>query len=251
MESVDPVLCENLRRVKDCPADVLEGFTFEIDQEAVQQRSSFVNEGDKQPLESIELKPGGEEIDVNAENVGEYVQLYAKHSLVGDYHHQAAAFRSGLAVFLDDALLTTLRTCCTVADVQLLLCGAPNIDVDDWMQNTRYDPPEYGNSNQARWFWAFVQCMMPEERSRLLLFCTGSMRPPATGFGSLMGYNGREDERFTIARIDGAEAGRLATAAACFNKLNLPVYATEMELKAKLNKALTESEGFNEGAVAV
>ena len=151
----------------------------------------------------------------------------------------------------DNELLTTLRTCCTVADVQLLLCGAPNIDVDDWMQNTRYDPPQYGNGDQVRWFWALVKSMMAEERSRLLLFCTGSMRPPATGFGSLMGYNGREDERFTIAFIDGAEAGRLPTAAACFNKLNLPMYASDMVLKAKVNQALTESEGFNEGAVAV
>ena len=66
-----------------------------------------------------------------------------------------------------------------------------------------------------------------------------------------MGYNGREDERFTIASIDGAEAGRLPTAAACFNKLNLPAYPTENELRAKLNSALIESEGFNEGAVAV
>ena len=31
----------------------------------------------------------------------------------------------------------------------------------------------------------------------------------------------------------------------------LAAYATEMEVKAKLNKAWTESEGFNEGAVAV
>ena len=93
--------------------------------------------------------------------------------------------------------------------------------------------------------------MTAEERSRLLLFCTGSMRPPATGFGSLMGYNGGEDVRFTVALISGAEVGRLPTAAACFNKLNLPEYATERELKAKINSALTESEGFDEGAVAV
>ena len=119
------------------------------------------------------------------------------------------------------------------------------------MENTRYDPPGYANSNQVRWFWALVRSMTTEERSRLLYFCTGSMRPPATGFGSLMGYNGQEDERFTIASIDGAEAGRLPTAAACFNKLNLPAYPTENELRAKLNSALIESEGFNEGAVAV
>jgi hypothetical protein len=93
--------------------------------------------------------------------------------------------------------------------------------------------------------------MTSEQRSRLLLFCTGAMRPPATGFGSLMGYGGQENVRFTVASIDGAEAGRLPTAAACFNKLNLPAYATEAELQAKIRLALAEFEGFNEGAVAV
>ena len=245
----DPCLYASLKETLSGSAEYLGMLckTFVIESE----EADYMHSGATKRRRSIELKPGGEEIDVTAENVGEYVQLYAKQSLVGGYCHQVAAFRSGLAVFFDDELLTKLRTCCTVADVQLLLCGAPDIDMDDWIKNTRYDPPEYANSNQVRWFWALVRSMTTEERSRLLYFCTGSMRPPATGFGSLMGYNGQEDEQFTIASIDGAEAGRLPTAAACFNKLNLPAYPTENELRAKLNSALIESEGFNEGAVAV
>jgi len=245
----DPILYTSLKATLNGTPEYLESlcrtFVFEAEE------ADYMHSGAAKRRRSIELKPGGGEIDVTAENVGEYVELFAKQSLVGDYYHQAAAFRSGLAVFFDDGLLATLRTCCTVADVSLLLCGAPEIDVDDWKQNTRYHPPEFGTSNQVRWFWAFVHSMTAAERSRLLCFCTGSMRPPATGFISLMGYHGREDVRFTIASIHGAEAGRLPTASACFNKLNLPTYATEMVLKAKLNKALMEAEGFNEGAVAV
>jgi len=83
----------------------------------------------------------------------------------------------------------------------------------------------------------------------VLYFCTGSMHPPATGFASLMGYNGAE-QRFTLMRIHGAETGRLPTASACFNRLYLPAYATEAEMRAKLLLALTGARGFHEGAVA-
>ena len=54
-----------------------------------------------------------------------------------------------------------------------------------------------------------------------------------------------------MAPIDGAEAGRLPTAAACFNKLNLPRYESEAALRAKISLALAEAQGVNEGAVAV
>ena len=37
--------------------------------------------------------------------------------------HQVAAFREGLGVFVDDSLRTTLRQCCTVAEIQVRSCA--------------------------------------------------------------------------------------------------------------------------------
>ena len=102
---------------------------------------------------------------------------------------------------------------------------------------------------QVKWFWAYVRTMSVEERAKLLFFCSGSTRPPATGFASLMGFGGQE-HRFTVARVDGAEVGRLPTAHACFNKLDLPEYATEAVLRAKLQLAITGASGSDEAAVA-
>mmetsp|Transcript_87030 Transcript_87030/g.173823 ORF Transcript_87030/g.173823 Transcript_87030/m.173823 type:complete len:93 (+) Transcript_87030:211-489(+) len=90
--------------------------------------------------------------------------------------------------------------------------------------------------------------MSPEECSQLLLFCTGSMRVPATGLSSLMGYNNAE-MRFTVACTHGADEGRLPTASSCFNRLYLPVYSTEAELRSKLRQAITGAQGFHEAAV--
>ena len=159
-----------------------------------------------------------------------------------------AAFREGLAVFLGAELLTELRAVCTVTDIQLMLCGATDIDVADWQASAQYLPSSFADAPQVAWFWAAVRDMSPEECATLLYFCTGSMRPPATGFASLMDYQGAQS-RFTIARVDGGDAGRLPTASACFHKLNLPEYASKTELRAKLRLALSGSRGFDEAAV--
>ena len=72
----------------------------------------------------------------------------------------------------------------------------------------------------VRWLWEVVREMTPEERSKLLFFCTGSAKLPATGFGELMGYGGQQ-QRFTVSRVHGADTGQLPTASTCFNKLHL------------------------------
>eukprot|EP01044_Picomonas_judraskeda_P009618 COSAG03_NODE_1179_length_4634_cov_2.694004_4_plen_73_part_00 len=49
------------------------------------------------------------------------------------------AFRDGLMVSLNEETVATLRQCCTVADIQQLLCGAATIDLDDWQANTEVE----------------------------------------------------------------------------------------------------------------
>ena len=211
---------------------------------------ALVYEDSSKRRRAAELKPGGADEAVTQANLKEYLQLYARHKLLGAIEPQVTAFRSGLGVFFDEDLLSTLRTCCTVAEVQLLICGQAAIDVDDWEQFTVYDPPGYRQSSTVVSLWKVVRAMSVEERAQLLHFATASTRPPATGFASLMGYGGAE-QRFTVTRFDGPSATeRLPTASACFNRLYLPEYGSEAELRAKLRLALTESQGFAEAAVA-
>lgn len=53
-------------------------------------------------------------------------------------------------------------------ELELLLCGMQEIDVDDWQRNTIYR--HYTKtSKQVTWFWQFVKTGMDnEKRSRLL-----------------------------------------------------------------------------------
>ena len=74
----------------------------------------------------------------------------------------------------------TLRRCCTVADLQLMLCGCRDLDVADWRAHTDY----VGLSTDAdlvNWFWAYVGEMSEAEKARLLVFATGSPRVAAAG----------------------------------------------------------------------
>ena len=92
--------------------------------------------------------------------------------------------------------------------------------------------------------------MTNEERSALLLFCTGSARAPATGFANLMGYSGQQ-QHFQLQRVEGG-CERLPTASTCFNTIRLPdSYASEAQLLERLRRAMCEAEGFDEGVVAV
>ena len=125
-----------------------------------------------------------------------------------------------------------------------MLCGVEEIDVDDWERSAGYEPAEYADSPQARWLWEAVREMTPEERSKLLFFCTGSAKPPATGFGELMVCG------FTVARVHGADTGQLPTASTCFKTLHLPEYANLATLCAKLQQAVAGAQEFDEAAVA-
>ena len=93
-----------------------------------------------------------------------------------------------------------------------------------------------------------MRAMAAEERAALLHFCTGSVRAPALGFASLMGYHGQQ-HRFTLQGLPFEDAGRLPTAATCFNTLRLPPYPSAAVLREKLRLAVGASSGFDEEAV--
>ena len=197
----------------------------------------------------VELKEGGGEIGVTEENKAEYIQLLVEHRLVGAIRPQIAAFLNGLSVFVTAELREKLQRCMTAADMQLLMCGVHEIDVDDWQASAEYRNGFDAHSTTVQWFWSAVRSMSNEKRAALLLFCTGSARAPATGFAHLMGYSGNLHQ-FCLQRVEGGSE-RLPTAQTCFNTLRLPdSYANQAQLLERLHCAMCEAGGFDEGAVA-
>ena len=168
--------------------------------------------------------------------------------LVGGIRQQVEAFRNGIDVFFGADVLADLHRMCDPYDVQLLLCGTAEIDVDDWEQSAEYDGLTE-DSAEARFFWAAVRLLSAEHLSELLHFCTGSSRAPAAGFAALRGYSG-QPHRFRLQLVDGGP-DRLPAAATCFNTIKVPRYPSEQHTRDKIVTAIAGAGGFDEGAVAV
>ena len=246
IEWTDPELYQQkVRYLQGCSneelADLELTFTDTVDEAIVYQSTN-------DRLTEVELKPNGAEIPVTMVNLSEYLQLFAQQRLVGATKPQVEAFRNGLAVFVEASTREILKKCCTIAELQVLICGNPEINVHEWEQSARYLGGCGAETQLVQWLWAVVEETEPVQRSQLLHFCTGSARPPATGFNSLMGYGGQQ-QCFTVQQLeDGPD--RLPTAATCSNTLRLPRYTSKSQLQSKLQHALASDQVFDEGAVA-
>jgi E3 ubiquitin-protein ligase HUWE1 len=105
-----------------------------------------------------------------------------------------------------------------------LISGLPEIDVDDWKNNTEYHNYS-ASSPQIQWLWRAIRSFAKEERAKLLQFVTGTSKVPLNGFKELEGMNGVS--RFNIHR-DYGNKDRLPTTHTCFNRKSLAIPAPLM-----------------------
>lgn len=120
-------------------------------------------------------------------------------------------------------------------ELELLISGLPDIDVDDWKNNTEYHNYTQ-TSPQVQWFWRAVRSFEAEEKAKLLQFVTGTSKVPLNGFKELEGMNGFS--RFNIHR-DFGNKDRLPSSHTCFNQLDLPEYESYEALRKQLYTAMT------------
>jgi E3 ubiquitin-protein ligase HACE1 len=187
----------------------------------------------------------GSTAPVTEANKMEYLDLFVQHRLVGEIRLQIDAFRAGLALFFTDDVLREVQLCCTPADLQLLLAGVVDIDVEGWKQSATYTNGLTEESELSVWFWNVVAEFDNDQRAQLLLFCTGSYRAPAGGFNELQGFSGKQ-HRFELQLVARGPA-YLPTSHTCFNQLLLSDYESQNQLREKMVLAMAISEGFAEG----
>ena len=184
-----------------------------------------------------ELKPGGSNIPVTEEHKHEYVRLVCQEKMTGSIRKQLNAFLEGFYDIIPKRLISIFNE----QELELLISGLPNIDIDDLKASTEYHK-YLPNSLQIQWFWRALRSFDQADRAKLLQFVTGTSKVPLQGFASLEGMNGVQ--KFQIHR-DERSTDRLPSAHTCFNQLDLPVYETYDKLRYMLLKAIQEcSEGF-------
>ncbi|EFN88071.1 E3 ubiquitin-protein ligase Su(dx) [Harpegnathos saltator] len=226
IESIDPEFYKSLVWIKEnnideCGLELYYSVDFEILGQVIHH----------------ELKEGGDKVRVGEDNKEEYIRLMTEWRMTRGIEEQTKAFLEGFNSVVPLEWLKYFDE----RELELMLCGMQEIDVEDWQRNTIYRHYTR-NSKQILWFWQFVTRTDSEKRARLLQFVTGTCRVPVGGFAELMGSNG--PQRFCIEKF-GKDTW-LPRSHTCFNRLDLPPYKSYDQLVEKLNYAIEETEGFGQ-----
>ncbi|KAF8903115.1 hypothetical protein CPB84DRAFT_1814748 [Gymnopilus junonius] len=188
-------------------------------------------------LITVELKSGGGDVPVTEENKKEYVDAVVEYRISKRVKEQFDAFMEGLLELIPRDLINVFDE----RELELLIGGMSEIDMDDWTKFTDYRG--YEKTDQViEWFWQCIRSWPAERKSRLLQFTTGTSRVPVNGFKDLQGSDG--PRRFTIEK-SGDPSG-LPRSHTCFNRLDLPPYTDYESLESKLLFAIEETEGFGQ-----
>jgi len=187
--------------------------------------------------EVIPLKENGATIPVTEETKREYVQLSAQYRLVLSIKEQIENLMAGFYEVVPKELISIFNE----QEVELLISGTPDIDVDEWRAATEYNG--YTSSDPVIvWWWRALKSFNRDERAKVLSFATGTSRVPLGGFVDLQGVQGVQ--RFSIHRAYG-DPDRLPQAHTCFNQIDLPQYSSYEKLRQQLLLAINEGgEGF-------
>ncbi|XP_060747722.1 E3 ubiquitin-protein ligase NEDD4-like isoform X2 [Tachysurus vachellii] len=184
----------------------------------------------------VDLKPNGSDLVVTNDNKKEYIDLVIQWRFVNRVQKQMNAFMEGFT----ELILIDLIKIFDENELELLMCGLGDVDVNDWRQHSVYKNSYCPNHPVIQWFWKAVLLMDAEKRIRLLQFVTGTSRVPMNGFAELYGSNG--PQLFTIEQWGTPD--KLPRAHTCFNRLDLPAYESFEDLREKLLLAVENAQGF-------
>ena len=179
----------------------------------------------------------GSNVQVYRENLTAYVEASIRYRLFDRILPQLTELLLGFYDVVPEQALAVFDA----NELELVLCGLPRINVDDWQSNTFYVGMfETGNEQAVQWFWEVVRDEYDiEMKARLLQFVTGTSGVPPGGFAFLKGGDDTP-RKFTIQGVD-VTTSIYPKAHTCFNVLDLPNYSTKDELQKRLKFSITTS----------
>ena len=193
--------------------------------------------------QEVELIPNGSNITITNKNRPIYLMHLVNYMLNLRTYEQTKAFLRGLhSVFPEDYLSYFFPD-----EMELMISGGVNdIDIDDLRANTvmnHFDPENNPTDREFLGnFWEFLKSLPNEEKEKLLVFATGTNRPPLLGFKFM-------NPHFCISKleVEGQEL-RYPTASTCANMLHVPFYSNTPQGKQKLREtfinAINSAQGF-------
>lgn len=181
---------------------------------------------------SIELIENGANIFVTNENKLKYVSLYTCYLLSTSIIKQINAFRDGF----DELIHPDFIKIFSPIELDLLICGIPDVDIEDLKKNTVFVSPYHKNHPVIVMLFNVLSNWERDNLGKFLLFLTGSSQVPVNGFKDYKDI-GKPIKIQPI--VDPNSYPRSHT---CFNTLDLPLYDDEDEMNDKLLEAIQVSE---------
>ena len=189
-------------------------------------------------LISEELIPGGK--DKLVVNLNDYVEKRIDF-MTKKYIPFINEIKKGITDYIPIHYLKEFNS----AELELLICGQPLIDIAEWEENSIYKGAYNKSHKVIKWFWMALSQHTQEELSKFLQFSTGSSRVPIKGFKFLESNRG-EISKFCINSIEYNKKGNnYIKAHTCFNRIDLPIFKSEKEVIESIKFVLNnEIVGF-------
>lgn len=232
LESIDVAAANNLTRVEELSKN-----TATTAQEAAVVFGYLTLSTTLSDGVEILLVPHGEKMAVTLANSDLYVQLVEKTRLT-ESSQQLAALKDGLAAVLPMELTPLF----TPKELEVLICGRREVDVDLLHQCTEYSEGADESMPHVQHFWEVLREMTSEERTSFLRFVWARSRMPNSAKDFPMNF------KLQTAQDPGASSQPdlyLPHAQTCFFALRLPVYTSKEVLRTKLLYAIQNSPNMD------
>lgn len=179
----------------------------------------------------VELIPNGSNIKVTNQNKNEYIDKIYSFYLIDSIKIQSKQFCEGFDSIIPHNYLRIFSP----AELELLICGLPEIDIEDMKRNIILSHYTM-DSPTIQCFFSAISKWDKEQLAGLLQFITGNSKVPINGF---------KDKR--IAIYYSGETNHLPQGRTCSKVLVLPDYQNEEVLNKKLLQAINECGTFGFG----
>ena len=187
----------------------------------------------------LPLCADGAALPVTFRSRGRFVALLAA-AVLEQYSAAARAMRRGLVSIIPDRAVRL----CGGSELQRLVCGEPDIDLDVLRANTEFDSRRYYSAEHRniRFFWEAMATFTAEQKRGFVRFAWGRSKLPR-GRWPLNGKGAQV--KFKI--VPKPNSTGLPLAHTCFFLIELPEYPSLEVMKARLLTAITwgAGEGFS------
>jgi len=181
----------------------------------------------------FELCENGADVEVVDDNREEYIMAYCKFLLKSSVFIAMSSFKKGFHSVCPLKNLLGLSP----SLLENMLCGSAEITDDNLVDlKTVLVISDHEKcpwkENLIKWFFAYFKSLDQDWRVKMLNFWIGGSRVPAGGFA-----NAAPRIQLSILSID--KQANLPVSHICFNRLDLPPYADEEDLKKKMTAAIS------------